>query len=347
MTRLHLKFIHRFRDRHGTLRHYFRRPGFKRLPLPGLPGSSEFMSAYEDALAGATAVGIEIGSARTKPGTAAAATVAYFGSAAFQSLAPQTREARRRILERFRSEHGDKPIPQLTRKHVVNMVAAKSATPAAAHNFLKALRGLMQHCVLLEMRADDPTQGVKGPKIKTDGFYSWAEADIEKFESVHALGSRARLALSLLLYSGARRGDVIRMGRQHVRDGILQFAQQKTGGTVALPVDARLVAAIEATPSDNLTFLVTEAGSPFTAGAFSNWFRRVCNEAGLPRCSAHGLRKAALRRLAESGCPANQIAAVGGHRSLREVARYTAAADREKMAKAAMETMARAFPAKK
>ncbi len=207
------------------------------------------------------------------------------------------------------------------------------------------LRALMTHCVRDGIRDDDPTHGVRPLPIKTSGYRTWTETDIEAFEAKHPIGSRARLALALLLYTAQRRSDVIRLGRQHVRDGLIHIRQQKTGAPLTIPVHPALAEAIEATPSD-LTFLTTATGKPFSASGFSNWFRTMCNDAGLPKgTSAHGLRKAACRRLAEAGCSANLIAAVSGHASLREVQRYTAAADQARMARTAMETMTAAFPA--
>jgi integrase len=76
----------------------------------------------------------------------------------------------------------------------------------------------MRHSVLVGLRGEDPTAGVRGPKFRSDGFYTWTEEDIAAFEATHPVGSRARLALALGLYTGQRRSDVVRMGRQHVRD---------------------------------------------------------------------------------------------------------------------------------
>ncbi len=132
MTKLRLRYVNTFRDRHGCLRHYLRRPGCQAVALPGLPGSVEFMEAYQAALAGETAPRIEIGASRTKPGTIAALTVAYFNSLTFHRLAQRTR---RNILERFRTEHGDKRVALLQRGHIEKMVVSKAATPAAARNF--------------------------------------------------------------------------------------------------------------------------------------------------------------------------------------------------------------------
>jgi integrase len=334
------KYVQGFTDRHGKPRYYLRRPGHKTVPLPGLPWSPSFMAAYQAAMEEAPRV--EVGANRTKPGTVAASVVSYFNSWAFRNLADETRRTRKNILERFREQHGDKRVALLQPEHVKSMLAAKAGTPQAANNFLKTVRALMQHCILAGMRADDPTHGIRGAKIKTEGYRTWSEHDIEAFEAAHPIGSRARLALALLLYTAQRRSDVVRMGRQHVRNGTLSVRQQKTGRSLEIPVHPALQAILDATPSDHLTFLTTQAGKPFSPAGFTNWFRDRCNEAGLPRgTSAHGLRKAACRRLAEAGCSANLIAAVSGHKSLREVQRYTEAADQARMARSAMETISR------
>jgi integrase len=343
MTKIRLQYIHEFRDRHGKVRRYVRLSGRKRVPLPGAPGSSEFMEAYQAALAGQART--EKGASRTVPGTINAAVVSYFNSSAFASLAPETRRVRRNILERFRAEHGDKRIALLQKVHIDRMAAAKGATPAAARNFINTVDALMRHCVDQGWRVDNPAQGVRRPRIRTDGFRTWSEADIAAFEAAHPIGTRARLALALLLYTAQRRSDIVRLGRQHVRDGIVQVRQQKTGVVLAIPMHPALATILEATPSEHLTFLTTRDGKPFSPAGFTNWFREMCNEAGLQRgISAHGLRKAACRRLAEAGCSANVIAAISGHASLREVQRYTAAADQARMARLAIDTMAKAFP---
>jgi integrase len=179
--------------------------------------------------------------------------------------------------------------------------------------------------------------GIKLPNLKTDGYHAWTEAEIEQFQERHGSRTRARLALAVLLYTGQRRGDVVCLGRQHIRDGFLHVRQQKTGIELAIPIHPTLDAIIADTPADHLTLLTTQTGKPFTAAGFGNWFRDRCNEAGLAHCSAHGLRKAAARRLAEAGCTLHEIAAITGHASLSEVQRYTKAADQKRLALSAME----------
>jgi integrase len=195
-------------------------------------------------------------------------------------------------------------------------------------------------------RPDNPAANVKLAKPKGDGYHTWDEDEIARFEAHHAIGTRARLALALLLYTAQRSADVVQMGRQHVRAGVVHVRQQKTGATLAVPVHPNLQAILDAAPNDNLTFLVTAYQKPFTADGFGHWFRDQCNTAGLPpECTAHGLRKAACRRLAEAGCSASIIASISGHKTLREVERYTKAADQARMARAGIAATVTAFPA--
>jgi integrase len=335
MTRLHLRYVQSFTSAGGVY-HYFRRRGSPRIPLPGIVGSAEFMAAYQDALAGAPAVS-KIGAERTIPGTISALVVAYYGSAKFKhELGAETRRYRRNIIEKFRVQFGEYAVKGLQRHHLVEL-ADRIEKPHARRNWFKAVRGLLQYGVEIGMRLDDPTSGLKiGTPPKTDGFRTWGEPDIIAFRQHHAIGTRARLAFELLLNTGQRRGDVIRMGRQHLHGGKLTVRQSKTGTTLKIPIRSELAAVIEATPVHNLTFLTTAFGKPFAPAGFGNWFREMCDEAGLHGLSAHGLRKAACRQLAEAGCTANEIAAISGHRTLGEVARYTRAADQEAMAEAAM-----------
>ncbi len=174
----------------------------------------------------------------------------------------------------------------------------------------------------------------------SSGFHSWTPEEVRTFEAFHPAGSTARLALALLLYAGQRRSDVVRFGPGMVRDGWLHFTQFKGRTrkpiTLALPIVADLQAAISRSKCGADTFLVTEFGKPFTANGFGNRFRKWCDDAGLPQCSAHGLRKAAATRLAEMGCSAHEIMAITGHTTLKEVSRYTAAASQKTMAASAM-----------
>jgi integrase len=334
MTRIRLKFVHEFCDRHGRLRYYFRRHN-KQTPLPGLPGSAEFMATYQAAL-GEITVQPQIGASKTKPGTVNAAIVGYYQSLAFRELAPGTQKMRRAILERFRNDHGDKRIATLPTKFIVHVLSQMK--PVAARNWLKTLRHMLDVAVAEGFRADNPTSGIKLPKHKSHSHHAWTDDEIAQFASAHPLGTKARLSFALLLETAQRRGDVIRMGPQHLRVGPkgpeLYVKQAKTGTELLIPISDELQAALDATPSVHLTFLVTKSGRPFSGNDFSEQFRAWCDAAGLQqRCTAHGLRHASLTRIANDGGSSHQIAAFGGHKSLSMVQRYTKGADQARLAR--------------
>lgn len=331
---LHPPHVHAFKDRHGHVRYYLRKPGLPRVTLPGVPYSVEFMAAYHAGLAGMRKA---VGAARTEAGTVNALAVAYYLSADFAALAKVTKATYRNVLERFRAEHGDKPADKLQRRHVLGFLDAKAPTPAAANALLKMLRILMRFALDRGMRTDDPTVGVRRLRYASDGFRQWSEDDIGLFEAHWPSGSRPRLAMALLLYTGQRPGDVARMGRQSLQEGGLTLTQRKTGTRLSLPIHAALRAELDQVQSGQLLFIATEAGQGFTDAGFSGWFSARAQLAKLPTgCTAHGLRKAAARRLAEAGCTAHEIASITGHKTLKEIERYTRAVDQRGLATSAL-----------
>jgi integrase len=319
--------------RDGKAYHYLRRRGFRLVRLPGLPWSPSFMAAYEAALGGPRNV---VGASRIKPGSVAAVVGEYLDSRqAFGSKSAGTQRMRRGILERFRAAYGERPIAPLSTEWIEALLDVKP--PHAARSWLVTLRSLCQFAVKRRYLRADPTANIRLASIKGDGFHTWTEDEITQFEAHHSIGSKPRLALALLLYTGQRRSDVVKIGRQHIRDGVLTVKQQKTGATLALPIHHDLRTVLDATPSEHLTFLVTATGKPYGGNAFSEQFRKWCDAAGLPgRCKPHGLRKAACRRLAEAGCSANEIMAISGHATMKELVRYTKAADQARLARNAM-----------
>jgi integrase len=340
---IRLRYVKSYIDRHGKVRHYVRKPGCKLVPLSGLPGSDEFLTAYSAAVS-LPAGRVEIGASRTRAGSVNAMIVGFLGSAQFAGLASTSQGQYRRILEVFRREFGDLGIATLQRRHIIKMLDDKAAqTPTAARDLLRCLKLLLKYALSIGARDDDPTAGVRVKLPKSDGFRTWSEADIVRFEAAYAIGTKPRLAIALLLATAARIADVVRLGRGHVRDGAILMVQKKTGASVAIPVTSALAEAINAAaPSEHVVFLLNERGRAFTAHAFSKWFVKQCRRAGLDKgLSAHGLRKASCRRLAEAGCTPHEIMAISGHVSLKEVTRYTAAADRMRLARNAMDRLNR------
>lgn len=329
------RYVHHFIDRHGQARLYFRRRGFKQVPLPGPSwASSAFQEAYSAAMKGEMAPRKQVAAERTVPGTINALVVAYYNSDSFRGLRPSTQATYRGIIERFRRENGHRSVASLTRAKIREMLGNRADTPTAANNWLRMVRTLMQFAIDIEMRADDPTLRVKGLKVRSAGFLIWGEEHISRYRARHPLGTRARLACELLLNTGQRRSDVVQMGPQHVRDGTLAMRQQKTGMLIEIPVLPELREALDAMPSgDHLCYLMTEFGKPFTAAGFGNWFRDQCNAAGLPTgYAAHGLRKAAATYWANRGATAHQLMAWFGWTTLKEPERYTRTANRRQLA---------------
>jgi len=334
------KWVSEFQDRHGKWRFRARRKGSRTHYFENPPHTEDFWAEYRDWREGRSPAKGD--NKKTIPGTVSDVIARYYVSTPWRSLAKSTQAARRNILEKFREEHGDKAFAALECRHVQAMIDEKWKTPFAAQKFLKVLRALVKLAIRIGIRHDDPTTMVDARPPNSEGHHSWTEEEILAFENKHPFGTRARLALALLLYTGQRRGDVVQMGWQHVRDGRIHLKQQKTGKRLAVKMLPQLRTALDALPQANMTFLVTEYGKPFTPAGFGNWFKKQCRAAGLPNyCSAHGLRHAADRRLAEAGCTTNQISAITGHTSLRELQRYTSAADQQKMADEAISVVDR------
>lgn len=338
--RIRLIGIKKYVDRHGKLRCYFRRKGQRDIPLPGKPRSPEFIAAYNRIIASQPPAAA-IGAGRSRPGSLAAAIAGYYEHPSFQGLAQSTRGMRRRILEKIRAHLGKEPIASLTKGHIVSVIL-HPLPPFERNNWLKTLRGLMAYALDAGLIEADPTIGVERSKAQAGSIHTWSEAEIAQFEARHGIGTNARLALALLLYTAQRRSDVVRMGPQHLRDGALMVRQKKTkmekeDRVLRIPVLPELQRIIDATQSGNLTFLVTHEGRPYTEKGFGIRFGDWCDQAGLPAgCSAHGLRKAALVRLIEAGCSPSEAQAISGHRNMAQLKPYIEAVNQARLAEAAI-----------
>jgi integrase len=313
MSRIRLPYIKAWVDRKtGKAYWRFRRRGYKEVTLLGLPGSAEFMTAYEAALGQPMA---EIAAKRTRTGSVNAAIVGYYQSLAFRQLAPGTQRMRRAILERLRAEHGDRSIADMPPKFIA--LTLNKLKPHAARNWFKTIKPLMQYAVSVELVRVDPTRDIKLPRISSKEHRPWTD-EITAYEAAHPIGSKARLAFALGYYTAQRRSDAVRMGRQHVSGNFIQVRQDKTDVVLDIPLHPRLRTIIDAVVAgDHLTFLISKMGKPYRANEFSDQFRVWCNDAGLPAdCHFHGLRYSAAKMLAEAGCTPHQIAAITGHKTL-------------------------------
>lgn len=340
-----LKYVVEDTDRHGNVRLYYRRNG-RKTRLRGPAGSPEFLLDYRAAAAEPKPlINKTEQTGRVVPRSIRWLCVQYFKSAMFQELDPRTQKVRRAILERFcqNKGDGDKPFALLLHRHIRVRRDEMADRPEAANSMVKALRQLYRFALRYDHHDDNPADKVEYLKGNADGFHSWSLAEIEKFENTHAIGTPARLALALALYTGQRRADLVVFGKQHVRDGWLIFTQHKGRNRspvrLEIPIIQELQTIIDQAPTGDLTFLVTAFNRPFTSNGFGNRFRKWCDEAGLSNCSVHGLRKAAAARLAELGCTEQEIMSITGHRTSKEVTRYTRAASQKTRAESALRRM--------
>ncbi|MGJ5206123.1 tyrosine-type recombinase/integrase [Bradyrhizobium sp. HKCCYLR20261] len=340
LMRIRLKFLCEDRDRHGNVRCYVRMPGKPKVRIRTLPGTPEFMEEYHAAVSAAVPDTVRQAD-EAKKGSFRHLCIRYYASAAYKALDGSTQSWQRRALDEIAQDHGAKPVAMMQARHVRRMRDAKSATPAAANQLLKALRALFSWANEAEETTVNPTTGVKKLKYRSDGHHTWTNDEIQQFYKRHPIGSQARLALDLLRYTTGRREDAPRLGRQHIRDDRIRFRQAKNEHRnpidIDIPLHPELAASIAAAKvGTQLTFLLTQFGKPFTANGFGNKFKDWCRQADLPHCSAHGVRKATSTALAESGATPHEIMAITGHQTLEEVERYTKAASRKKTADAAM-----------
>jgi len=330
-----VKYVEQFVDRLGNIRFYYRVYPGPRTPLRGPLDSPEFWADY----VAAKNVTVNVDTDTTLPETQTIRWLCtkYYSTAEYKSLGTGTRKGRKSSLERFCKKHGGKGYKNIKTPHFRAIRDKMTDRPEAWNNLRKALRQVFKYAVEYNHLETSPMNDVpKLAPINKDGWHTWTKEEIKQFLNTHPIGSKARLALALLLFTGQRRGDIIHLGRQHIKDGWVQIRQQKTGKALDIPVSKELRRTIDATPTGDLNFLVTEYGKPWSNAGFGNKFRDWCDAAGLPHCSAHGLRKAAAAELAELGCTAHEIMAITGHESIQEVERYTKAAEQKRMAKSAM-----------
>lgn len=267
----------------------------------------------------------------------------YFRSKVFERLDPMTQRERRSVLGRIVAKHGDKPYA-LMETHHVERIRDEIEAPHAANKRVKCLRYLFKWAIKADHAKRNPAKDAELIRVASRGWTPWTLADVLQFEEHHPLGTRARLALALLLYTGVRRSDVVRFGDVARRGDRLVFMQHK-GRNVkpkrrSIPLVAPLRAVLDVSPLGETTWLETLQGKPFSIAGFGNWFRDRCDEAGLQGLSAHGLRKMTGIIAAERGCTAHQIMQILGHDTLDEAERYTREANAERLAD---EGFARAF----
>ena len=288
-------------------------------------GTAEFQDAYQAAIKGES----------SRPGAKAAKGTLgwlfdlYRQTSAWTDLAKSTRYKREKIMMRVLATAGNEPVSALNEAAIIAGRERRATTPASAQAFIDTLHGLFKWAVKAKLAASDPTTGVKveTPPKRKGGYPPWTDEDMAKFEARWPRGSRERVMIDILTYTGLRIGDVSLLGRQHVRNGVIKIDNEKTGMRVEIPMLAPLKATIEAGPTGDLAFIVTRRGTPFNKCALSAAFVEAAKEAGVRSKSAHGLRKAAATRAAENGATERELEAIFGWSGGRMATLYTRSAN--------------------
>ncbi|CAM5421107.1 Tyrosine recombinase XerC [Aquamicrobium terrae] len=321
------QFVHAERTRHGKLVFYFRRGKGLRTRLPSID-APEFEPEYTALLAGLAS--------KTKK-TAGSGTLEwlitrYRETTAYRGLSAATRKQRDNIFKGIVAKSGHAAYKNISRKTIVDGRERRASTPAQARNFLDAMRGLFRWALEAEMVPVDPTVGVNNPRRpKGSGFAAWTEDDVLAYEERWPAGTKERVWLHVLLYTGLRRGDAVVIGKQHVRDGVATIRTEKTGTEVNIPVLPALAETLANGPTGDLAFIVGENGKPLTKESFGNMFRAACNAAGVKK-SAHGVRKIGATRAAEAGATVGELEALFGWTGGTMASHYTKTADRKRLA---------------
>ena len=355
MVKAKLKYLQIYKDRHGKTRINLRVPGAKSIPLRFVSVDSPgFMEAYAKALAGGQSPKSRAPDVKppvtVQKGTFRWLVAEYVANLeGDQALAPRTKYIRRRHLEGacltpIKVSGGERlladfPLDKITPAHLQRMLDEKRDTPEAANDRRKVLRAMYRWAAPRGYVTSNPVTNTEAIKTHSEGHETWTAAHLAQWVQAHPPGTKAYLALALFFYTGQRLGDVVRLGRQHVQGDRFVFRQQKgekrRKRDMDLLIQPGLRAALETVPAGQLTFLVTELGKPFAAAGFGNWFRDRRREAGIPEgYSAHGLRKAFMTFGSNLKLTSQELAALAGHRTLKEVERYTRARDTAALAHA-------------
>src|SRR6516225_2366541 len=306
---LEMKYIHHWVDHLGRNRYRFRRRGFPgvELPVDGDPNSREFLAVYFAALRGEkTNAALAAVAAKAGSGTVSTAVEEFLASTTFNSVADGTKSQRRPILKRLlKPGIGNLPLARMDDAYLQRWLE-QAPTMGAKNNRLMALKAFFkwahETAHLIEV---NPVADIRVKVVETSGHPTWTTEQIEQYRTRHEIGTRARLALELMIHLAARRGDGIALGPQHVKNGWLIYTQEKNRRRkptlVQTPLPEAVRAAIAACPAPetSLTFLVNEWGRPYSKRSFNTAFRKWCDEAGLPAtCRPHGLRKAGGKLMA-------------------------------------------------
>lgn len=332
-----LPYASSYKDRHGRLRWRYRRNGVT-VALPGQPGEEAFQRAYMAALDGKP-IRAEVvrHPNQSLPRTLKAAwRHCAMKDPGFKRLKSSSQDlyiARAERLLAMRLDDGltwgDVPLADLKRRHVKALLGQMADRPHAAYDALVILRKLVMVGMDLEWIEVDPTHMVRY-RPESDGHRSWTDAERQRFEQRHALGTLPRTVYALALYTGQRRSDLVALTWAALAGDRLMLTQQKTGKRLVLPVLPMLREALDAVRERASDKII-----PISADTLTNYWPRWTTEANIDRgATLHGLRKTLGKLLAETGATTRELMDVLGHDAISHAELYSRGAEQETMAKA-------------
>jgi integrase len=328
-------YLSREVTRHNTVVWYVRRNG-KRIRLRAEFGTPEFDAEYQAAIANTP----KRQKSDTVAGTLAWLIECFRDTAAWQARSESTRAKWDGLYRQAIKAAGNVLLSAITPKAIRAGLERRAHTPGQAQHFLNAMRALFRWAVKNQFVKIDPTVGIAAPARRRDaGIRPWTEDDVTAYEKRWPIGTRQRVWLDVLLYTGLRRGDAVRLGRQHVRNDIATIKTEKTGTVVTIPILSVLAETLAAGPCGDLSYIAGARGQPMVKSSFSNEFAIACRAAGV-RGSPHGVRKIAATRAANAGATVAELEAIFGWSGGKMAALYTRAADRQRLAKRAMHKLA-------
>ena len=326
--------LHRQVSRHGKTIWYVRIGKGARVRIRSDFGTPEFDAEYQAALANIPATSKND---RTTTGSLAWLIERYRETSPWTGLSLATRRQRENILRPVIERSGRQPFSKITKAAIMAGRDRRAASPHQARHFLDTMRGLFRWATASGIVKVDPTAGVSDPaRPKSDGFPPWSEDDVAAYYARWPIGTRERVWIDVIAYTGLRRGDAVRLGRQHIRNGTATIKTEKTGAFVTLPILPILSDTLEAGPCGDLTFIVGARGNPLAKESFGNLFKKACKAAGISDRSAHGLRKIAATRAADRGATEAQLEAIFGWSGGRMASLYTRSANRRRLSVGAM-----------
>lgn len=337
MPKPKLPHLQREKTRHGKMVWYVRMGQGPRIRLNAAYGTPEFMTQYTAALRGEMPAKTN---AKSSKGTLAWLVGRYKESSAWSSLASTTRRQRELIYKSVIANSDNVAFSKITSKDIRNAREHRKATPFAANNFLKAMRKLFDWAKEAEYVPANPAEDVDFLKVQTEGHTPWNMDDVRKYEAHWAVGTRERVWLHVLLYTGFRLGDACKVGWQHTKENWISIRTEKTLVPLEIPVFQQLIDTLLVGPTSDLAWICNEYGRPFVKASFGNAFRRATRQAGIFGKSAHGLRKTLATHGAESGLTEEELQAFFGWKSSRMSGIYTKSARRKTMAMNAGKKMA-------